>query len=170
MLLVWNCLTGVTYRAMTWETKDVVIVVTAALGAGLGILNFWRTWANDRVEIRVALESSIDKRRQVISVTNLSSFPVSIIDVGAIRESGELESIHLGELTNGPTALSLPCRIESRDSKDFPLNLRGVIKQSISYIVGAYARTACGKTVLDREYSKPVARLRRLFKPAKPTK
>ena len=79
---------------MNWG--DWITKAAAALGAGLGILNTWHAWGQNKVRIRMiptrvdALNHvSTDSAGQVgrflspgIAVVNLSSFPVTVEEVG----------------------------------------------------------------------------------------
>jgi hypothetical protein len=116
------------------EVKEWLTAGTALTGAVLGVFNLWRQVSSDRVKIRVTPSLVLERRAGgvltstthlidpehppetvslAVEILNLSSFPVTIEEIGMT--------------TNGPNRMSfpgaatdeqkvLPIRIESRDA------------------------------------------------------
>jgi hypothetical protein len=71
--------------ALPW--KDMTTVGLAALGAGLGVMNTWNALNQRRERLDVRPTYAVDPNGQrptmlSIAVTNLSSFPMTINEVG----------------------------------------------------------------------------------------
>jgi hypothetical protein len=65
--------------------KELVIFGVALLGAGLGVLNYWRTVTRDRVHLRVIPRSyitSLGESGICIEVVNVGYLPVTLTQIG----------------------------------------------------------------------------------------
>ncbi|TRD12195.1 hypothetical protein FGU71_10205 [Erythrobacter insulae] len=121
----------------------------ALVGAVLGIINTWNAVAdrkpNARVRfLNVRFVNEMEHLGYSIEVTNLSSFPLTINEVGfslTPRWSSEIERLVL--LPDDQFGASLPKKIEPREQADF--RMVGKIKgRSPKMIKSVYAKTACG--------------------------
>ncbi|MEN9923952.1 MAG: hypothetical protein RL268_78 [Pseudomonadota bacterium] len=65
---------------------DYVTPGVAVLGAGLGVLNTWRSWSQDRVRLRVGVscgEGLIgNDRALLVNAVNLSTFDLTVTHIG----------------------------------------------------------------------------------------
>lgn len=105
---------------MKWT--DWITLAIALLGAVLGIYNAWQGWRDRAVRFRVRVTQAIGigfptETCVSIEVTNLSSFPITIGEVGLVvgRPSGSLPRRAMlppDNIING----SIPMRIEPRHS------------------------------------------------------
>jgi hypothetical protein len=153
-------------KQMNWG--DWITKAAAALGAGLGILNTWHAWRQSKVRIRVIPTRvevlnhvSTDSAGQVIygrflspgiAVVNLSSFPVTLEEVGYEFKDGEKYPLTRIDNPNQRSGVSeeLLQRLEAHGAVRMSLwrpeeeRLRGL------RISRAYARTACGTTLCVR--------------------
>lgn len=139
---------------------QAVTFAIALVGAVLGILNTWRNFDRDKIKIRVNPTNlltlattysgeEIENRGICVEVINLSTFPITIIEIGfanfypftnKIRGS---KSIPLKWQNLG--SYSLPQRLESRESTSYFI-FEEVLEnhQNLKSIKYAYAKTACG--------------------------
>lgn len=66
--------------------KDIVTIVAAGLGAGLGVMNTWQSINQRRVRLRVkpahAISATTQRDMFSIEVVNLSTFSVTVHEVG----------------------------------------------------------------------------------------
>src|SRR5512146_501897 len=73
-----------------FSIKDTVTFLVAALGAVLGVLNTWKAIDRDRPKLRVVPKHAIplggaDPRlRMSIEIINLSTFPMTVDEVGVL--------------------------------------------------------------------------------------
>ena len=106
-----------------FSTKDAVTLAIASVGAVLGIINTWKALDKDRPKLRVVPKQAflvgpaaqLDSRNRLcIEVTNLSTFPLTVTEVGVLFHGtdGRGALIH-HTLNNGGT---LPQRLEPRTS------------------------------------------------------
>lgn len=131
---------------MSWT--EVVTLGVAILGAFLGIVNTWQSWRRDRLRLRVTPMNviSLDGRFNFgIEVANLSTFPVSVNEVGFTLDGpsarhGDRAMISPVPGDGGPW----PRRLESREAVSLYFDSRGV---DGSRIGRAYAKTASGEFV-----------------------
>jgi hypothetical protein len=130
------------------DWKTLVVPSTALLGAALGILNTWNSISQRKVKLRVrpAYAIAVPSRNVAFSieVVNLSSFPITLSDVGLTipKLFGEPSRQAIADpmVTDGKR---LPRRLETREAVSFyfdPYIFRG------KKIGEAYARTVCGET------------------------
>ena len=78
-------------EALPW--KDIITIALASVGAALGIMNTWNALSQRRVRLVVRPTYALDPNGSrppmlSISVTNLSSFPMTINEVGFTGPKG----------------------------------------------------------------------------------
>lgn len=153
----------------SWSaTKDVVVGVSALIGMGLGIFNFWKARQDEKIKLEVipkaVILSRIDQRGREIQFTsphridggklldlvaieiiNRSKFPVVIATVGFGR--GTSESYLLVPEPIMKDGEALPWRLEPRASLEVRALLSPVLhahhRRDREY---AFAVTACNHT------------------------
>jgi hypothetical protein len=152
------------------EIKDIVTMVTAMTGAGLGIYNWFHMRAQDRVNLKVVPKASWFRGRGLggreyylshqhkypleapnppdtlsLEIINLSKFPVTVDEVGLKpRWSGHRMAMPSPIL---PDQGEWPRRLEPRETVTVrfdPTEL--VASEIIESVSRAYASTACGST------------------------
>lgn len=135
---------------MTWASA--VTLAIAVLGAVLGVINTWNTISNRRVKLRVRPLWAVTATGQFvgIEVTNLSTFPVTVSDVGMLyrrpwSKAPERAAITAPEFSDGG---GWPRKLNPREQVTAylqPMHLpRG------RSLWGAYARTVCGEIAHGR--------------------
>ena len=134
------------------EVKEYITISLAAVGAVLGVLNTWRAFDRDRPKLRLRPTQafivgfgSTDAPFLSFDITNLSSFPLIIKEVGVLywwsRKRGVIirsAAIHGGE--------NLPVKLESRASCSV-FAAPGALSNPRYSIRCAYVKTACGVMV-----------------------
>lgn len=127
-------------------TEGITLVV-AILGAVLGVVNTWNSVNQQRLRIRVTPQHAIpfggaDTRLTFcIQVTNLSSFPVTVAEVGFLYHGTTKKGAYIDPFVAdmGPW----PRRLEARESvtvyMESPQSLNG------HRIKCAYVVTGCGE-------------------------
>ncbi len=128
---------------------ESITFAIALIGATLGIVNTWNTLNNSRIKLKVIPGHAIPVGNGnsnisfYISVTNLSSFPVTVNEVGVSYRNSKLRSVYINPILN--TGDTIPKRLESRSS----VTAYGEAPKSIDgkKISKAYVKTDCGKTV-----------------------
>lgn len=129
--------------------EDMVQTITTALavlGAVLGVMNAWRNWVHDRVNVKVLLRdepTSSDRPGIRITVRNLSRFAVTVDGVSLCLPDGRHVPVDFFQ-GHFMYAETLPKRLESRTSfavfvpiSALPDNYRVVFSH-------ARCNTACG--------------------------
>ena len=143
--------------------KENITLITAIagvaiglLGAILGILNTWKAFKRDKVQIRVAVQTCFDEGFETVAVEviNLGIIPIIIKDISLnkIRKiCCKKETYPLNFKNRRLLKDCLPERVEPRDS--FKAILRpGAAKQiDWSTIKNAAVTTACGLTFDSRD-------------------
>jgi len=127
---------------------QAITLAVAGLGAVLGIINTWHMIDRSRVKLRVRPAHAIpvggiyEQLDFCIEVTNLSSFPVTVCDVGLFHKGTTRRSAYTQPvlIDNG----GWPRRLEPRSS--VTVYGRKPDPQSELPIKCAYARTECGIT------------------------
>lgn len=122
----------------------------AVLGAGLGIINTWRSFDRDRVRLLVtpkeaipfgAAEYQYPNIEFCIEVVNLSFFPLTVSEVGVLLRGASTRSVVVQPIIID--GRSMPLRLEARESASFymeaPRNHGG------HPLSAAYAKTSCGR-------------------------
>ena len=138
-------------------TAEIITLAVAIIGAVTGItgiaLAYWsikRQVDNERVNLRIGTSwgmSSLDPRVLffVISVTNLSKFPVTLREVGLLTDQKRQRAIHPhAQLSIGER---LPLRMEPRTSISVHFPPDFLLSDAITSVDCAYASTDCGETV-----------------------
>jgi len=134
---------------MTAEWKDVVTIGLGAVGAALGVMNTWNSLTQRRVRLIVrptyAFPAGGAGMPMVsISVTNLSTFPLTVSEVGFVGRRGA---------RNGPRSMILhpevidgkswPRRLEPRDALSLYFGIEQIATDP-RLLAKAYAKTDCG--------------------------
>ncbi len=82
-----------------------ITLFIAIVGAGLGIMNTWRAFGRDRVRLRlisrrVVPRPGIDPRIKLcVDITNLSTFPITIKEVGVFYRGSRRRSVNKDPMT-----------------------------------------------------------------------
>lgn len=135
------------FEALPW--KDMTTIALAALGAGLGVMNTWNALSQRRVRLVVRPTYAIDPNGQrptmlSIAVTNLSSFPMTVSEVGYTGKAGATKGkrvmIFQPHVIDGK---SWPRRLESREAVSVYFGLEQVPRDP-ALLAWAYAGTECG--------------------------
>lgn len=124
----------------------------AILGAVLGMMNTWRTIDRDRVKLKVIPKQAIpvgtmiDQRiRPCIEVTNFSTFPLTITEVGVLYHGTDRRgAVTYPIITDGG---KFPRRLEPRTSFTAYMNPDALMHSSNHLVKCAYAKTDCGVLV-----------------------
>jgi len=133
---------------MRFDLKDVITISIAALGAVLGIINTWHALDQRRVRLRVvpkiafAPGGEFGETMGCIEVVNLSSFPVSISEIGFTIDGDPRKHRRLAILEPlTPDRQPIARTLEARHGVTgyFSLNR---MEPSIQK---AYVRTECGE-------------------------
>lgn len=153
------------------ETKDIVTMATASVGAVLGIVNTINSLWRDRLRVRVKAESMVllgqgsGSQRHVVAVfvTNLSTVPITISGVGLHLKGSKSMLMFMRPLSSKGT--TLPYRLEARDSEVFYSNESIYKDQELMSVDYSYAQTGCGKLIKGktgeiREYARQFATAR----------
>lgn len=131
---------------MPW--KDIVTVGAAALGAGLGIMNTWNSMSQRQLRLRVtpafALTPQGDPIGFSIEVINLSSFPITVAEVGFGLGWGRRAPIQRPSFLNGA---HLPVRLETREAASIYFDPTEFMLPKGMRLGPAYVRTACGNII-----------------------
>ena len=130
------------------STAAAITLAIAVLGAVLGIINTWRSIDASRVKVKVlpahalAVGGADPAIKFSIDVTNLSTFPVTIDNVGFLYEGTDKKGVLVDYQLNQDG--TLPVRLEPRSSVSVycgrPEPMGG------HPIKCAFATTACGVT------------------------
>lgn len=129
---------------MDADRIEIVTPILAVLGAVLGVMNAWRNWVHDRVKIEVSVKSATafdGAEGMVVTVLNLSRFPVTITRLGFDRISGRHAQIVIPRFTHGE---ALPVRLESRTVCTAVVSVVEMPPEDLDVFVTAFAETACG--------------------------
>lgn len=147
---------------------EITIFAVALLGAVLGIVNFWYSQQSRRVRIRVIPKLAFDvagvrytcrewnkyaqrlqddsaNKQWMIDVVNLSSFGVTIDEIGFSdrTEAGTFAMVH-PEISRGKT---WPVRLRPREKAVFYSTDGALLPQQVWAHPHAYAKTDCGLCV-----------------------
>ena len=127
---------------------QAITLAIAVVGAVLGLINTWHTLDKNRVKLKVVPKRAIpygaaDHRLSLcIEVTNLSSFPLTIDEVGVFFHRTDKRAAVISPvlMDNGPW----PRRLEPRSSISIYSQLPEA--REGRKMRCAYARTQCGRT------------------------
>lgn len=145
----------------------------ALLGAVLGIVNTVVGLINSKLRVRVKLVfgwgidgsgKPLQKPHAVgVEVTNISSFPITVIDVGVAhrrswrhwhrRKEHRDRSTFVGSLVE----VTLPQRMDAREQATFYIPLALVPNDKSYWRV--YAKTACGRVIYGNNADKALRKL-----------
>jgi hypothetical protein len=131
---------------MPYETKDVVALVMAAVGAVLGILNSWRMFDRDRVRIKVVPRKYVTSngdRGLCVDVINLGYVAVTVTQlvIDLRKQRG-----HMFWFTPGfYESAKLPYRLEPRASITVYVSPAAAQNPEIREGRRVIAKTACGR-------------------------
>lgn len=128
--------------------KDIFTIGTASVGAVLGILNYWNQLNQRRVRLIIrpmyAHSTNGGPTMFSIEVTNLSSFALTITEVGVTRwlgaKRGPRNAIFTPILIDGK---AWPRRLEPRTAVSAYFDPRELSISSAMF-AKAYAKTECG--------------------------
>jgi hypothetical protein len=126
--------------------NDIIAIgglVLGVIGTFLGVMN---AVTQRRVKLAVRPASSVGIKMDRIEIVNLSSFPVTINEVGFCLTGGDTPrrfKISQPLMSDGGI---WPCRIQSREAATVSFDPRDAI-HAREKICSVYARTSCGKTV-----------------------
>ncbi|RQS22453.1 MULTISPECIES: hypothetical protein [unclassified Burkholderia] len=148
------------------ELKDWITGGTAVTGAVLGLFNLWRQMSTDRVKLRVSPAIVIDRGpthvlthssitidptsvpeyvQLSVEVLNLSTFPVTIEEIGMTTHSpGRMVFAGAHTSDNKP----LPLRLESREA--IKLYTKSYLTSEFAQGVDVFAETVCGHRQLGK--------------------
>ena len=126
--------------------RDFVTFGVAVLGAGLGILNTWNAISQRAVRLRVKPAYAITHPGKnfwfSIEVVNLSTFPVTINEIGFLSSGGRRIIIGNPVTSNGRV---LPWILEPRTAVSGYFDPATLPRSKNEPIGDAYALTACGE-------------------------
>jgi len=129
----------------------------AMLGAVLGVINTWRTINRDRLKLRVRFIRGISVHAPTmpssvfgVEVTNLSSFPVTISEVGLHIEGTKSRAAFIPHIISDG-GKTLPRRLETREQITVYIPTTA-LRLELRY-KDVYATTACGATTRKRQRS-----------------
>lgn len=135
---------------MNWASA--VTLAIAVLGAVLGVINTWNTISNRRVRLRVRPLWAVTATGQFvgIEVTNLSTFPVTVSDVGMLyrrpwSQAPERAAITAPEFSDGD---HWPRKLDPREQVTAYIHPAHLPRGRNFW--GAYARTICGEIAYGR--------------------
>ena len=134
---------------LSMDLQSSVTTGVALLGAALGVMNTWNTISQRRARLRVrpAFAVSVPHGHPgfSIEVLNLSSFAITISEVGFMLRNGRGKrfTITQPQIFDGKP---WPRRLEAREAVSVYFAVEPMIKRSKS-LGKAYARTACGEHI-----------------------
>ena len=130
--------------------KDVFTISAAAVGAVLGVMNTWNSLNLRRVRLRVlpahAIVPNIEQPMFSIEVTNLSSFPLTVKEVGFTLGGNRADrgSRAVVPMPIVPDGKPWPRRLEARESVSLLLPVSSLYGNRAG-MGRAYVQTACGE-------------------------
>lgn len=127
---------------------QVVTSCVAVVGAILGLINTWHNLSKDDLRLKIVPANCLLFRMGVknewtlsIDVINLSSFPVTVEEVGLRLRSGDKLVIPATPTTNGK---GLPQRLEPREALTIMFDSSISANPKLADVRKAYARCQCG--------------------------
>ncbi|MGH8625237.1 MAG: hypothetical protein ACREYC_08205 [Gammaproteobacteria bacterium] len=134
--------------------KDELAFGLGLLGTVLGVINLWRTFDRDRVKLRVTpkvaypVNMGDDRPRLCVEVVNLSTFPVTVSDVGFTVwfSRSRMAIIDPILLDRKPW----PRRLEPREAFTVYCSPSLAGEPGLQRVRRAYAKTDCGETRYGR--------------------
>ena len=132
---------------------QIVTTALAVLGAVLGVMNAWRNWVHDRVNVQVLFgmaELTDSTPGMSITIRNLSRFAVTIDGVSlSFQGKKHLPINMLAQTLVLPNAL--PVRLESRTSLTAFIPVAAVHPEQMQMFTHVKASTACGFEFRSRQ-------------------
>jgi len=131
--------------------SGIVTLIIAIIGAGLGIINTWRSYSKDRVKIRVEARGSILadaygqlQHRLCVEVVNLSFMPVTISQI-SFTLHGDKKNVFsfFPEFYDGKGGL--PRTLEARNSFTAFVPVTVHRDEIVDRLDAPFIKTACGK-------------------------
>ena len=130
-----------------------VTLAIAVLGAVLGIINTWKSLDRDRIKLKVKPKHAIPAGnfpiqdiRFCIEVINLSTFPVTINEVGVLFHNTDARGAVVDPIIIDGG--SFPRRLEPRTSFTAYLNSDVFENERGFRVKCAYAATDCGEQII----------------------
>lgn len=147
------------------QWKEMVTFGLALVGAVLGVINTWRNVNRDRLKVRVRFihgfsinAPTMPARVYGVEVTNLSTFPVTVSEVGLhIVGTKDRAAFIPHIMPDGGDPL--PRRLEAREQVTVYIPTTSLCTE-LQY-KNVYAITACGATIRKRQRGLPPPRSRR---------
>lgn len=140
------------------QWKDLVTFGLALLGAVLGVINTWRTINRDRIKLRVRFvhgmtinAPNFPDKLFGVEVTNLSSFPLTIAEVGMHIQGCADRAVFFPHITLDNK--DLPRKLESRDQCTIYIP-QDSLRRDVGY-TNVYATTVCGVTIRKKQKGFP---------------
>jgi hypothetical protein len=145
---------------MDADTKAYISLGVAVCGLTLGIINFLKSWDKDRIKIKVTPQHAIPVGSAdpsivcSIEILNLSSFPITISQVGFLYFGTKDK----GMITNIVTfdQGKFPRRLESRESFSVYVDAEPFFGSG-KKVKSVYAATSCG--IVQKGNSKALKQL-----------
>lgn len=133
-----------------------ITLVIAIIGAVLGIINTWRDYSKDRINVRVETRGSIladgygnTQHRLCVEVVNLSFMPVTISQISFTLHGDKKNSFRFfPEFMDNKG--KLPRTLEARNSFTAFVPYSAYTKEIIDTLNAPYIETACGKRFKGR--------------------
>jgi hypothetical protein len=145
------------WNVVAWlaPLKDVIAIGGAVLGVIGTVLGVMNTMSQRWVRLVVRPASDVGMKMDRIEIVNLSSFPVTINEVGFCLTGGAVPrrfKISQPIMSDGG---NWPRRLQSREMATVGFDPRDAI-HAREKVCSVYARTSCGKTVQGsrRNYSR----------------
>lgn len=129
--------------------KDIITIGLASVGAALGVMNTWNSLSQRRVRLVVrptfAYPATGGPPMLSISVTNLSSFPLTVNQVGFVgsrgAKRGKRAMIVNPQVVDGK---GWPRRLASREAVSLYFGVEDV-RRDPTVLAKAYVGTECGE-------------------------
>jgi len=140
-------------ETFTWI--NAVTLSIATLGAVLGVMNTWRTFDRDKVKLKVTpkrsypVESMAEFQEHLcIEITNLSTFPLTIVEVGILYHGTSNRAAVINPLVFDGGVF--PRKLEPRTSVTAHISPEIFDMSRQFSIKCAYATTDCGVTITGK--------------------
>jgi len=131
----------------SFTLMQMITFALAILGAVLGIMNTWRNFDKDRVKLKVVPGRAVvlggyEDIELSISITNFSSFPVVITEVGVLYQGTKVRgAVPKPVILDGK---EFPRKLEPRTSISTYMYSDILLKRDGHSVKSVYAITDCG--------------------------